>query len=369
MVDKPQSQATKPSLSISEAIERVSARRSAADPPAPQTQADAAPPDDQAHDDDGLKPDGTNLDAEESDAGEGQDGDDPGQDEQQEQDEDDPLYVVTIGGVEQEVPLSELLSSFSRHGDYTKKTQALASQRQEVESKAEKIARQEAELAEQVGVVTREKEQYDQALNSLQEVLKGTDDQWANVDWEKLQEEDPIEANRQFMAYQLHKERKAAVDAEMARRADERKAEATKRHKDAVSAFQQQIAKHFPQWADEATRTQDWSRMYKVAKGLGFTDAEIQGTTDARIFRLLHQAMRNDQKADARQRATSPAPARSGREPARVVSPSGARPATRAGSSASVRDAMDRFKTTRSIDDAAGAMAAARQASARSARR
>lgn len=52
--------------------------------------------------------------------------------ESQESDED-PYVPVTVGGVEQEVPLSELIRGYSREADYTRKTQSLSEERKAVE--------------------------------------------------------------------------------------------------------------------------------------------------------------------------------------------------------------------------------------------
>ena len=52
--------------------------------------------------------------------------------EYQEPDED-PYVPVTVGGVEQEVPLSELIRGYSREADYTRKTQSLSEERKAVE--------------------------------------------------------------------------------------------------------------------------------------------------------------------------------------------------------------------------------------------
>lgn len=48
---------------------------------------------------------------------------------------DEPTYEVTIGGQKQSVPLSELLKGYSRTADYTRKTQALASERQQYQTR------------------------------------------------------------------------------------------------------------------------------------------------------------------------------------------------------------------------------------------
>lgn len=47
---------------------------------------------------------------------------------------DEPSYTITVDGEEIEVPLSELRNGYSRHADYTRKTQELASEREQLAS-------------------------------------------------------------------------------------------------------------------------------------------------------------------------------------------------------------------------------------------
>lgn len=354
-------------LSISEATSRLAqARKSAADagsdPAKEAVEQEAAPTSEQQQD--GLEPEVTHLDTEESDAG-GSEGEEP-EEEVADDDADgtddaakDPLYHVTVNGEEVEVPLSELLASYRRHGDYTRKTQALAEQRQAVESQAQEVNERAAALT----VREQRLEQYDTALDALQQALATGDEEFSKIDWDRLAEDDPVEASRLHIKYERHKERKAQVEAEAKRRKAERDEEAKAAQRELVKGFQAEMAKTFPQWADEGVRNKDWADMIKTAKALGFKDAEIQSTVDSRIFRLLHQATEFDRIKAAKASAAKPAPKQAA-QPSRVVQPSGARPVARAGNS-SVRDAQARFGKTRSIHDAAALLQARKAAAAR----
>lgn len=57
----------------------------------------------------------------------------------EEQFDEDPLVPVTVAGVEQEVPLSELIRGYSREADYTRKTQSLAEERKAVEAERSQL--------------------------------------------------------------------------------------------------------------------------------------------------------------------------------------------------------------------------------------
>jgi hypothetical protein len=361
--------ATKPSsLSVDEAVARLSKAKGSAAAPPPEQQPD------------GIDPEGTTLENEESDAGgsDGADADDlaaAGDLSDDDQDAKD-LFTVTVNGEEVEVSLDDLIASYSRHGDYTKKTQALAEQRRAIEQQAKEFETGLASLSAEKQKLAKQAEQYDAALQAVQSALKTADDEWVQVDWEKWFDEDPHEAQKSWVKYQQHKERKAAADAEAKRREDERAEEARQRQAEAHKAFLTEVAKSFPEWSDEQIRTKDLAAMHKAARDLGFTDAEYRSTTDARILKMLHKAMQLDRIKAVKAGATNQAPNRvagrtEGREPALVVQPSGARPVVRAGAGgkATVRDALQTFRQTKSIDAAAGLLAARRAEMARGATR
>lgn len=364
------------SLSVDEAVARLAARNQAPgsgnspSPSEPQPNAAAA------------DPDVTNPEPGESDAG-GSEGDvaedaaaDTGTEDEpepQETDTDDQMFLVTVDGEEVEVPLSELVASYSRHGDYTKKTQALAEQRRAVEQQANDLKALHTEMSAERVEIKKQGERYDAALTGLQGILDQRKAEWAKVDWAELKENDPEQYRDLRVEYLAFQQEQRELAEEQRRREQEKQAEAQQAQKEAAKRFREAITKALPEWSDESVRTKDWGAMYKLARSLEFSDEEINATTDPRIFLLLHKAMKFDRLQTTKASATNPAPNRvAGREgsqpaPARVVPPSGARPVTRAGNSgANVREAMDKFRQTRSIDDAAGFLAQARrQASAR----
>ena len=48
--------------------------------------------------------------------------------------DDDPVVTVTVQGVEEEVPLSEVIQGYSRQSDYTRKVQMVAEERRALEA-------------------------------------------------------------------------------------------------------------------------------------------------------------------------------------------------------------------------------------------
>ena len=59
--------------------------------------------------------------------------------EGQEEFEEDPLVPIRINGVEEQVPLSELMRGYSRNADYTRKTQIVAEERRALEAERSQL--------------------------------------------------------------------------------------------------------------------------------------------------------------------------------------------------------------------------------------
>ena len=106
--------------------------------------------------------------------------------ESDEEDEEELLYAVKVDGEEQEVSLDELLKGYSRQSDYTKKTQELSSDRKGMEELQQKY---NSEMAQ----IQAERQQYTEYLNQIVEKSMGGLDKYANLDWDRLKESDPIE--------------------------------------------------------------------------------------------------------------------------------------------------------------------------------
>ena len=126
------------------------------------------------------------------------------EDEQEEVEEqpDDPQYHrVKLDGVEMEVTLDEMKSSYMRQQDYTKKTQAVAEQKKQLQ------ADQEAAKNERL--------QYQQRVENL--VQQQQAQQPVEPDWDQLYESDPLEWMKQKESVRSQKERNLELQQEQFR--------------------------------------------------------------------------------------------------------------------------------------------------------
>ncbi len=110
--------------------------------------------------------------------------------EEEELDEDEveeepEVYAVKVDGEELEVSLDELVNGYSRQSDYTRKTQELASQRDE-------MTQLQQQWASEISQAQAERQQYIDALGHFVQNSMAGLEQFSNVNWEQLRETDPI---------------------------------------------------------------------------------------------------------------------------------------------------------------------------------
>lgn len=193
--------------------------------------------------------------------------------------EDEAEYVFTYTddetGEEVKVTSDEAKSGYLRQRDYTRKTQALAEERKQIQEK-------EAEL-------TPLKQQLEQTLQQLEYAADAELQQFVGIDWKKLEQEDPYEYE------------------EKARRFDalRRQHEQAKIHREAVA---QQLYAEYEQQL-EVLREQEQAKLLErdpefnaekdlpalqslAAERYGFTEEELQNVLDHRALLVLRDAQR-----------------------------------------------------------------------------
>ncbi len=119
--------------------------------------------------------------------------DDQAEEEEQSEDEVPAILKLKVNGEEVEKPLDEVVALAQQGLDYTQKTQQVAEQRKELEAYAESIKAQEQAFQEQM--------QLNNVL--IEDVAKITAldqqlNQYANVNWQQLSDNDFVEAQKLF---------------------------------------------------------------------------------------------------------------------------------------------------------------------------
>jgi len=215
-----------------------------------------------------------------------------GEEEQSENAKLDETLVTLKGG--EKVPVKELKLGYMRLNDYRMKTQETANKGRALEDMSNRVVTTATAIAEFLisqmppepsaalamqnpGEFTRQKAMFDAAAQRVNQILA-----MAN-------EPKQVVGN-------LTKEQRATILHE----------ESTK------------LAEAFPQTANPEGREAFFQEAFETARELGFTDEEMQGTTDHRMFKLAHYARLGLQAEQAKKKAmakvnNAPPPAVRGR--------------------------------------------------------
>ena len=215
--------------------------------------------------------------------------------ESDEEEEEELLYAVKVDGEEQEVSLDELLKGYSRQSDYTRKTQDLSTERKEMESLQEKY---NSEMAQ----IQAERQQYTEYLNQIVENSMGGLDKYANLDWERLKESDPIEYVTKREEYREAQEKIQAMRNEQAT-AQQRQAEESKQlHSKMVMEEHQKLVSAEPDWGEPEKQKELAANVRNYALSQGFSEEELNSLVDHRSVLVLMKAAKFDaiDKADVK---------------------------------------------------------------------
>lgn len=248
--------------------------------------------------------------------------------------EQEPLYTVKINGKEEKVPLSELLSGYSRTSDYHQKTQALANERKSFHAEIEQVK--------------QERMQYAQLLPALAQQIQSAMPQPPSID---LLEADPVQYLRQKEVYEREAARLSAAYSEMQRAEQLTTAEQQKTVAQMVMAAREKLPELIPAWKDPKAYERDRTQMRSYLGQIGYSDEEINQAYDPRAVALAWKAMRYDELTSKKLTQKAPPVERQFRP-----SPAAPAPAPRQTERRAFREAKNRLAQTGRIDDAAAAL-------------
>ena len=207
--------------------------------------------------------------------------DDEAEEEEQSQDEVPAILKLKVNGEDVEKPLDEVVALAQQGLDYTQKTQQVAEQRKELEAYAQQIQMQEQAFHEQM--------QLNNVL--IEDVAKITSldqqlNQYANVNWNQLSDNDFVEAQKLFFTYnQLQQERSQLVSQFEAKKQQVVQKQ-TQLMSEKIAQGKEILAKEIPNWSPETNQA-----LLSTGKDYGFSDAELNSIVDPRHVKVLHDAM------------------------------------------------------------------------------
>jgi len=216
--------------------------------------------------------------------GESEEEEDVGSEDTDESEEEvEDLYAVTVNGEEHTIPLDELLKGYSRQSDYTKKTQELSQQRREMETLQE-------QWGSEVARIQAERQHYINSLESAVQSSIGQLDQFANINWDQLKEDNPLEFITKRDEYREAQEQIRQYQGHQAQAAQEQQAT----HVRMVQEEQGKLVEILPDWGKASQRRAIGEEIKAYAISEGYSPEEIRGLVDHRNFLTLYKAMKYD---------------------------------------------------------------------------
>jgi hypothetical protein len=206
-------------------------------------------------------------------------------DEEETEEEVPDTYRVKVDGEEYDVNLDELKSGYQRQADYTRKSQVLAEQRKHNEAIYNERAR-----------LDQERQMYANGLQMLQDQQEAKFNDFDNIDWNTLKEEDPYQYMIKKDEYRDAQERVTNI-AQQQQIIQEEQSQSLRQVR--ANFVQQEYAKlvqALPEWKDaKSTIKQD---IQKYAASVGFQPEEINQLADHRSVLIIKKAMEFDKIAD-----------------------------------------------------------------------
>lgn len=275
------------------------------------------------------EPEDEEEEAEESD----EDGENPEEDESGDLED---LHTVKVRGEELEVTYDELLRGYSRTEDYTRDKQAL-----------------KAEAESTLGEYREARDAYAHQLQHVAEYLRTLAP--PAQDWERLRVSDPAKFAEEYGRYQQFQQQFGAVRQRLETVEAERAQVQAIQEQQYIQEQQKKLLEYIPEWADREVAQREHAEIEEfMGHEYGYAPDELHAITDARVFRVIRDAM-----AYRKVKATESAVKAKGRKASRKLSPGGKAPtAKRRANVKAKRDAMNRLKKTGTEADAAAALKA-----------
>ena len=240
---------------------------------------------------------------------------------------EEPSYTVKVDGSEMEVTLDELLRGYQREADYTRKTSELSLERSRYN---DMMQQSQSEINQKLSKLT-------ELTSAAQQELQN---EYSNIDFEKLYEDDPVEAARLE-----HKMRKRAENLQQIQReTQENQMNEFQRY---IQEQQAKVATLIPEFADPAKASRMKSDMRTYLTKLGYNDKEIASVYDSRQVMLIKDAMAFDKLKKSNVRVTK----KVAKAP-KVLKPGVAKTKAEQASKQR-RDKLNRLKKTGGVRDAA----------------
>ncbi|OOZ36801.1 hypothetical protein [Solemya elarraichensis gill symbiont] len=201
------------------------------------------------------------------------------------EEEGEPEFTeIEYEGQTYNVP-EELKEAFLRQSDYTRKTQEVAESRKEFETQKEAGTRQLVEVQQAMQLQQQNLQGYAQVAS-----LDAQIQQFEQVDWNELINNDPVEAQKLQWQYGQLKEQRNQAAQQISQREQQVQLQQQQQIAQMVEQGKEVLAKEIEGWSPEVA-----SQLTEYGKTQGFNDAEMAQVIDPRHVKILHKAHLYDQ--------------------------------------------------------------------------
>ena len=187
---------------------------------------------------------------------------------------EEPSYEVKVNGQTMNVTLDELLQGYQREADYTRGKQDLSLEKSRLD---QTLQQSQTEINQKLAKLN-------ELNNSAQSQLQA---EYANIDFEKLYEDDPVEASKLE-----HKMRKRAENLQRIQY-ETQQAQNVELQK-FIQGEQSKVMSLVPEFNDPAKASKLKSDMKVYLTNVGYNDQEINTIYDSRQVLLIRDALAYD---------------------------------------------------------------------------
>lgn len=189
----------------------------------------------------------------------------------QAQSQDDDSEEVDFDGQKYRIPKA-LKSALMMNADYTRKTQEVAELRREAEAERAQYQQANAQHVQALAAV----HSIDQQIHQFQQ-----------VDWQRLSDDDPVQAQKLWMQFQGLKDSRQQVVGQVQQMEQQRAFDLQRATAKRIEEGQAILKRDIPNWGPETARQiNDFA-----AKEFGFQPQELAQVIDPRVVKILHAAM------------------------------------------------------------------------------
>lgn len=191
----------------------------------------------------------------------------------------DLALPVKIDGKEGTARLRDLVKSYQLDGHINQKLASLDTDRKTFESK-----RGESERA-----VAERLLKLDAGSMTLERALKA---EFAAVDWQRLQTEDPMQFNSQWVAYQQRYQVLDDISKQIANERAQFQTQQTEQQKAWLAEQRNLLFAKVPEWSEDKRRNQDKAEIVEYLKDYGITKEEFEQIGDHRQLLVVRDALK-----------------------------------------------------------------------------